>query len=236
MSGENLSTRPLELAPESMDPSQIEAFLQEHPAFFKHRPELLMAMDLPHGGDGAVSLVERQVNLLRERNIEMRQRLATMTRNAESNDALFESTRAMVLSLLDCKSAAELPAVIETGFNDHFGVEYASQLWFESSATYLKEAPIAEVDRAGVVAGLLKRHVAFCGVFRVDEMTALFPDSQCEGSAAIAPLLRDGELLGAIAVGSSDVRRYDGNVGTLFLEHLAEVIIRLPFVGRTDAS
>ena len=49
MSGENLSTRPMELAPESLDPAQIETFLQEHPAFFKHRPELLMAMELPHG-------------------------------------------------------------------------------------------------------------------------------------------------------------------------------------------
>jgi len=231
MSGENLSTRPMELAPESLDPAQIETFLQEHPAFFKHRPELLMAMELPHGGPGAVSLIERQVNLLRERNIEMRNRLATITRNAESNDALFESTRAMVLSLLECAEATAVPGVVERGFNDHFGVEYASQLWFESAQDHMASPLLTDPARGRTVASLLKNQRAFCGVFRSDEMSALFPNCSHEGSAAIAPLLVGTTLVGALAVGSSDVRRYDGSVGTLFLEHIAEVIVRLPFIG-----
>ena len=231
MSGENLSTRPMELAPESLDPAQIETFLQEHPAFFKHRPELLMAMELPHGGPGAVSLIERQVNLLRERNIEMRNRLATITRNAESNDALFESTRAMVLSLLECAEATAVPGVIERGFNDHFGVEYASQLWFESAQDHVASPLLSDPARGRTVASLLKNQRALCGVFRSDEMSALFPNCSHEGSAAIAPLLVGTTLVGALAVGSSDVRRYDGSVGTLFLEYIAEVIVRLPFIG-----
>ena len=57
MSSENLSTNPRDMATESLDPRQVETFLSEHPAFFKHRPELLTALELPHGGAGAVSLV-----------------------------------------------------------------------------------------------------------------------------------------------------------------------------------
>lgn len=67
-------------------------------------------------------------------------------------------------------------------------------------------------------------------------MTALFPACRSEGSAAIAPLLVEGQLLGALAVGSSDVHRYDNLVGTLFLEHLAEVIAHLPCVGARPAA
>lgn len=236
MSSENLSSRPVELAPDSLDPARVETFLREHPAFFKHRPELLMAMDLPHGGAGAVSLVERQVYLLRERNIDMRNRLANMTRNAESNDALFEASRAMVLSLLECTEAAQLPAQVEHGLSDLYGVEYGSQQWFSGAGDWLGAEVAVDEARATIVEGLLKRRQAFCGVFRAEEMQALFPECRTEGSAAIAPLIKNGELMGAIAVGATDVRRYDSSVGTLFLEHLAEVIVRLPQLGSKSTS
>lgn len=230
MTADNATSRPVELAPDSLDPSVVETFLTEHPAFFKHRPELLMALELPHGGAGAVSLVERQVNLLRERNIEMRTRLAAMTQNAETNDALFESTRNMVLDLLDCSNAAALPGTVERSFGKYFDVEFGTQLWLQGAGECIADAPELDADRANVVAGLLKGGNAFCGIFRADEMRALFPTCQSEGSAAIAPLMRQNTLVGALAVGSSDPHRYDSSVGTLFLQHLAEVIVRLPFV------
>ena len=70
-------------------------------------------------------------------------------------------------------------------------------------------------------------------------MTTLFPDysldNHREGSTAIAPLIRNGELIGALTIGSSDARRYDKSIGTLFLEHLAEVVVRLPFINHSPA-
>jgi len=236
MSGEHLSTHPRELVQETLDPALVERFLEEHPAFFKHRPELLMSLELPHGGPGAVSLVERQVNLLRERNIDMRHRLATMTRTAEENDSLFSTTRQTVLALLDCTDAGAVATTATECLRDRFGVEYACQLWFATAAPWLGNPPEVDPERENVVAGLLKRGQAFCGVFRAEEMSALFPGCNSEGSAAIAPLILDDTLVGALAVGSSDVHRYDGDVGTMFLEHLAEVIVRLPFIERQPVS
>jgi uncharacterized protein YigA (DUF484 family) len=40
------------------------------------------------------------------------------------------------------------------------------------------------------------------------------------------PLADDREL-GLIAVGSSDADRYNSAVGTLFLSHIADVVVRL---------
>lgn len=93
MSSEHLSTQKKTVAPESVNAEQVESFLAEHPSFFKHHPDVLVALELPHGGTGAVSLVERQVNLLRERNIDMRSRLAAAHLHAEQNDSLFSGTR-----------------------------------------------------------------------------------------------------------------------------------------------
>jgi uncharacterized protein YigA (DUF484 family) len=62
----------------ALNPEDVEQFLRENPDFLQQRPALLAALNLPHGGEGAVSLVERQVAILRERNISSRQKLVEM--------------------------------------------------------------------------------------------------------------------------------------------------------------
>ena len=80
--------------------SKWSPFLRNIRVFLSTAPDVLVALELPHGGTGAVSLVERQVNLLRERNIDMRSRLAAAHAHAEQNDSLFSGTRETVLQLL----------------------------------------------------------------------------------------------------------------------------------------
>ena len=58
-----------------LNPKDVEEFLRAHPNFLQDRPGLLAVLNLPHGGDGAVSLVERQVSVLRQRNIVSRQQI-----------------------------------------------------------------------------------------------------------------------------------------------------------------
>lgn len=231
MTGDTVSKRSMAVAPISLDSADVEAFLRDHPQFFQQRPELLTAMALPHGGEGSVSLVERQVALLRERNIETRSRLAELTQNAEASEALFEASQRMILAILESDDTATLRTTVEAGLIDFFGVEYAAHIWLGQDAATLADAVEDDTGRLTTLQGLLRRQRAYCGVFRSDEMAALFPACDAEGSAAIAPLEVEGQLVGALAVGSSDVNRYDSTVGTLFLEYLAEVITRLPCLG-----
>ncbi|GIR71397.1 MAG: hypothetical protein CM15mP74_26480 [Halieaceae bacterium] len=62
-----------------LDPNDVEAFLRANPNFLQDRPGLLAVLNLPHGGEGAVSLVERQVSVLRERNIASRQKINALS-------------------------------------------------------------------------------------------------------------------------------------------------------------
>jgi len=232
MTADKASPSSLESAKTTVEGDQVESYLREHPSFFKHRPELLMSMDLPHGGAGAVSLVERQVTLLRERNIEMRNRLAAITKTAQANDDLLQATRKMVLDLVQVRDGATLSDVIRAGLKTHFDVEYGEVIWLDDSAP---TAP-ADDERTGTVTGLLRQSQAYCGIFRLEEMQALFPDCDSEGSAALAPLVRGETLLGALAVGSKDSRRYDSEVGTVFLEYLADVLMCLPSLDPKDPA
>ncbi|HBD12033.1 MAG TPA: DUF484 domain-containing protein, partial [Porticoccaceae bacterium] len=83
---------------------QVSEFLLENPDFFSRHPDLVADLELPHESGKAVSLIERQISVLRERNMEMRQRLNSMLESAQANDKLFEKTKRLVLSLLDAST------------------------------------------------------------------------------------------------------------------------------------
>ena len=121
---------------------------------------------LPHGGAGSVSLVERQVALLRERDLDTRGRLAELTHNAEASETLFEASRRMVIAVLDCRELADLNRVVEDGLKSYFGVEYAAHIWLPDAQELAAELPACDADRHSILDGLLKGQRAYCGVFR----------------------------------------------------------------------
>ena len=90
-----------------LEPEQIEAYLREHLDFFEQHHDLLAEITLPHESGVAVSLVERQVSILRERNIDMRNRLSKLLDNARDNDKLFDKSKRLVLSLIEGQDTEE---------------------------------------------------------------------------------------------------------------------------------
>ena len=87
-------------AESKLSSSQVADYLRIHPEFFVERDDLLAELSLPHESGKAISLLERQVTILRERGIDARQKLNTLIENARNNDQLFDTTRNLVLALL----------------------------------------------------------------------------------------------------------------------------------------
>jgi uncharacterized protein len=103
-----------------LDDETVMRYLRDHTDFFQRHPELVSELELPHESGSAVSLVERQVALLRDRNIELRKRLGTLLQAAEENDALFTKTRALTLALLDAGSLDDLDAALTGAVSGRF--------------------------------------------------------------------------------------------------------------------
>ena len=107
-----------------------------------------------------------------------------------------------------------------------FEVEHAGIILFGESEGD-EDHRVESVERARIEIGpLLKGRKAVCGPLRKEELAFLFPDAGEVGSAAVMPLGENADL-GVIAVGSSDANRYNSAMGTLFLSHIADVIVRL---------
>ncbi len=93
----------------AIDDEQVRDYLKENNDFFERHPDMLDHLHISHSSGSAVSLVEKQISVLRERNVELRQRLTKLTNNAHDNDRLYELTRKLVLSLLEADSWISSP-------------------------------------------------------------------------------------------------------------------------------
>ncbi len=204
----------------------VREYLKQNEDFLQRNPDMLDHLHISHASGSAVSLVEKQVSVLRERNVEMRHRLTHLTANARDNDRLYAHTRAMVLALMDARDVAGLCAAFHRAMKNDFKVEHASLILFDDGGE-TDGCRLESLERARIEVGaLIRGNKPVCGVLREEELRYLFPGAVGVGSAALMPLANGGEL-GIIAVGSSDPNRYTSNTGTLFLAHIADVIVRL---------
>ena len=208
--------------PDTLDPKDVEAFLRAHPNFLQDRPGLLAVLNLPHGGEGAVSLVERQVSVLRERNIASRQKLAELSDMGRENDRLLDATRNTILALLAGENRADLIRIWRDQVTGTFRAEMGALIWLDGAA---------DAEEALLASKLICPGGGFSGVLRPEEMQTLFGTAATEGSAALVAIRSGEDDIGVLGVGSHDTQRYQTADGTLFLEYLAEVIGQLPASG-----
>jgi hypothetical protein len=207
----------------------VLAFLAANPDFFLRNEQALCDLELPHRAGAAVSLVERQVSLLRERNIESRQRLNRLLETARENDLLFGRTRRLILALLEAATLADVTSALHEALRRDFGVEQVRLLLVEvpGAAWPAETARIPQDEAAAALKGLFRAGLPVVGPLRAAECTILFADDAAAvQSAAVVPV-GAGTPFALLAAGSSDPRRFHAEMGTLFLEFIGEVLARL---------
>lgn len=208
---------------------QVARYLMQNPGFFAENLELLEAIQIPRESGKTVSLMTHQTNLLRERNIEMRQRLDQLLQHARDNDQLFMHSRRLVLALLEARTVAEAGRALLQSFRDDFNVEVTALTLFgplPGSGKQLGE--VRSCSRASAetaIGSILRNGRTVCGALRPAETGFLFgTDAERVASAAVVPLANQ---LGILAVGSSDPNHYRSSLGTLFLSYIGEILERL---------
>jgi len=205
----------------------VAAFLRSNPEFFVEQEELLISLRLPHQRGDTVSLVERQMKVLRERNIEMRHRLSQLMDVARDNDRLFDKTRRLILEILDAVSLEEVVIAVEDSLRQEFQVPFVSLILFSEIATPVGRW-VSSSEAHQAIGALLSGGKTVSGSLRDNELDFLFGEEQRKqvGSTALVPLSHQG-LHGVLAIGSRDPQHYKSSVGTLFLSYIAEVLGRV---------
>lgn len=207
---------------------QVADFLRAHPDFFARHSGLLAELRIPHQSGDAVSLVERQVAVLRERNVELRERLDSLLSVARDNDTLFARTRQLVLAMVESRTFAALAQTILRALVEEFGMAAATltlpDARLESVLPGVQQPSLANLDAR--IANLLRSPRVICGVLHEDENAFFFgADAASVGSAAIVPLDFHGAH-GVLAIGARDPKHFRSGMDTLFVGHLGDVLAR----------
>lgn len=215
---------------EEFPESAIADYLKSHPDFFERHPLILLGLKLPHRtGGSAISLVERQVSMLRQRNAQLERQFKDLVAVAKTNDALVEKIHQLGLKLM---RARDLPArleALETGLREDFGAERAVL------ALFADKAP-ASAQREGFVRRLsaddadVKPFAAFlraakprCGPLRDRQKYIFERDADSVSSAALVPLGADASL-GFLIIGSRDPDHFHPGKRMDFLARLGELL------------
>jgi len=211
-----------------IDEKDIVDFLKSTPDFFERHPNLLSSIQLPHASGSAVSLIERQVSVLRDRNMEMRHRLSSLLDNARDNDKLFDKTKRLVLSFMEAQDLGDIVDALFYSFNNEFKIHYTTLLLF-SNDDDLNAGPARVVslnEARGPLGNILKSGKAACGNFDGETLHYLFEENAAKvGSVAVAPLIH-GNCFGLLAIGNRDPDYYRSSMGTLFLSYIVDMLNR----------
>lgn len=210
----------------TLQAQDVAQYLADHPDFFGQHPELLAGMQLPHPHNGqAISLVERQSLMLRERIKSLEMRVAEMVRHGQENDAIADKLVNWTRSMLLETDGSALPATLINELKRVFDVPYAGlRLW--SAAPMVADQECARPVAKDTVSLADSMRVPFCGSNVGFEAASWLEESGASvQSIAMLPLRvgADPATFGLLVLGSADKDRFQVTMGTAFLERIAEL-------------
>jgi uncharacterized protein YigA (DUF484 family) len=220
-----------ETTPGRMTEDQVVDHLLAHPEFFDRHPGVLTRLRLPHQrGTAAVSLVERQMLVLREQHASLEHKLHQLIENGRTNETIVDRVHRMTRRLLRARDAESVIAAVETSLREDF----AASRWV-TLLTDTQWRPLAE--RVGTTVRVvprgspeLKPFDTFfesgrprSGQLRESQREYLFGRDDQVGSAALIPL-GERASLGLIAVASNDTERFVPTMSTDFLQRIGELV------------
>jgi hypothetical protein len=218
---------------EDEEPSEqaVHDYLATHPEFFEDNPRLLSVLDLPHSSGGAVSLVERQVSVLRQKDLKLERQLKELISVARANDVLAAKIHELTLQLMAASDLSASILALEEAMRSGFGADQSVLIVFGDPDAFTDIDAGRFFRVLGRKDALLKPFNTFlngsgprCGKIRDSQREFLFhKDAEEIGSAALVPIGKGAEI-GFLAVGSTDSDRFHPGMSIDFLTRLGDLI------------
>jgi uncharacterized protein len=203
----------------------IANYLSTNPEFFERHAETLATVQLQsQHGKRAVSLAERQAEMLREKIKSLEGRIMEMVRNGNENVMIADKLQKWTRLLLLTQQAMDLPRTVTHELKSQFLVpQVAIKVWAVNGLFSEEEFAVGVSDDAKTFASSLQ--LPYCGVNANFEATNWLDQPELAMSLALIPL-RAGialEAFGMLVLASPDPQRFNAGMGTDFLERIGEL-------------
>lgn len=209
--------------------ADIVGYLQSHPDFFDRHPTVLHSLRLPHRTGGpAVSLVERQVTVLRDKNLKLERKLKDLVDVARSNDAIAGKVLRLAARLLAAPDRPAVIDVIEEELRLSFAADQAVLVLFGSATGAVETGFLRVVERDDAAVAPFRTFLQSanprCGQVRDSQRDFLFGAGNAGvGSVALIPLGPRSDT-GFLAIGSRDPDHFHPGKSIDFLLRIGELV------------
>ncbi len=216
---------------EGLSEDTVVSYLETHRDFFERHSSLLGLLRLPHASGDAVSLVERQVSVLRQKDLKLERQLRDLIAVARDNDVLAAKIHALSLALIEARDLGETIAAVERAVREGFGADHALLVVFGEPGSYESvaqgrffRAVNRDDDSMQPFGTFLSGNGPRCGQVRDAQLDYLFRDEASEvGSVALIPLgKKSGQ--GFLAIASHDKDRFHPGMSIDFLARVGDLV------------
>lgn len=209
----------LELAPD-----KVAGYLRRHPGFLNEYPDLALSLTMPRQSGAATSLTSYQLDVLRDKNRDLSQRLAELVGVAQENLALVGRVHQLALRLLRARGFRDAVLAIAASLREDFHTDLVRLCLINLPRLMLDEDWLIEIgdEEQGLNAfgEFLHKQQPLCGRLRQEKLEFLYAGRADDvASAVLLPLGRYGFL----GIGSGDPNRFHPGMGTVFLEQIARL-------------
>lgn len=206
--------------------ADVAGYLRRHPDFLSDHPDLALTLVVPrdHGHGRAASLAGYQLEVLRDKNRELAQRIKVLVAIAGENETLMRRVHALNLALMRARGPAESVRRLVAALREDFATDQVRVLLHHPdpdlpAADWL--LAVAAGDPAlAPLAEVIERGEPLCGRLTPAQAAVLFEEPDGIGSCALLPLAG----LGLLAIASPDPNRFHPGQGTFFLELIAQTV------------
>ena len=207
----------------------VRDYLTEHPNFFEENPDTLEAINVSHDSGKAISLVERQITIMRDKNKALSAQVEQLIETAKNNDQLLAKTNQLVLKLIQAEDLNSLIEALDTSLKNDFNTEFYSLTLIDKGFFSYKTTAnlVSEEDAKSKISSLLSAQKAVSGVLREEQINFLFEQSANSVASVIALPLNSSEPFGILALGSSDADFYSHDIGTVFIDYIGALLNEL---------
>lgn len=209
----------------------VARYLEENPDFFEQHIDLLATLRLRHPGHGqAISLLERQLLVLSERDRATQKQLRDLIDIARENDLIGERLHHFAVAMIDCGSLDDVFGTAQDLLRQEFRLDaVAILLQSEFAGAHAGRAEFVRADDPTFVALMRRcegRRVVCATALDSVSMTQLFAGRAGEiQSLALVPL-QDASTRGVLVLGSRDARRFHPEMGGVFVQRLGDLLMR----------
>ena len=212
---------------DEMDESAIIDHLRKNPDLLERHPEVLTELTLSHDSGSAVSLVERQLKLLREENKNLKNKLSALVHIARENEELGQRFHRLSLELMSGDQLHDIIAMTQDQVQTFFYTDHVSFCFSEQFAEPLigleKIVLNPQDPHAETIHEWMKQRKPVFGPLDNDLHQQFFGDSTQINSCVLIPQYHTHDF-GLLLLGSKSHDRFTSTMGTVFLSQLGELI------------